>query len=305
MIRFAWMIILLVGFEECSSPTPSQNNAVAKLYETESFKNYWYSGTAEISSYKLDQSRYGENRAGKAMLIFVTEDFSRKKQVKLDEPTAAGEGKVSVLKMNFTKNFVTGIYPYSMMLSVFSPISRNVQPHPLKVTMSSQEWCGQVFSQMNLYGKKFEIMGHSYFEQEGESKTSLAATWLEDELWNVIRLDPENLPVGNVEIIPGLFFTRLKHTDLKLLKATIDKSENGQEVYYSINLPEQQRRLVIRYHKEFPHKILGWVESFIERGQNQQTSAVLDKTIRIDYWKKNKNEFRYLRDSLGLSPTNF
>ena len=304
-MRFICMIFILAGFEECSSPTPSQKNGVSKLYETGSFKAYWYSGTAEISSYKLNQSRYGENRAGKAMLIFVTEDFSRKKQVKLDDPSTAGEDKVSVLKMNFTKSFVTGIYPYSMMLSVFSPISRNLQPHSLKVTMSSQEWCGQVFSQMNLYGKRFEIMGHSYFEQDGESKTSLAATWLEDELWNVIRLDPENLPVGNVEIIPGLFFTRLKHTDLKLLKATIDKSENGQEVHYSINLPEQERRLVIRYHKEFPHKILGWVESFTERGQNQQTSAVLDKTIRIDYWKKNKNEFRYLRDSLGLSPTNF
>lgn len=305
MIRFAWIIIILAGFGECSSPTPSQKNAVEKLYEKESFKDYWYSGTAEISSYKLDQSRYGENRAGKAMLIFVTEDFSRKKQVKLDEPTAAGEDKVSVLKMNFTKNFVTGIYPYSMMLSVFSPISRNLQPHSLKVTMSSQEWCGQVFFQMNLNGNKFEIMGHSYFEQEGESKTTLAATWLEDELWNAIRLDPENLPEGNIEIIPGLFFTRLGHTDLKMLKATIDKSENGQEVHYSINLPEQERRLVIRYQKEFPHKILGWTELFTERGQNQQTSAVLEKTIRIDYWTKNKSEFRFLRDSLGLSPTNF
>ncbi len=305
MIRFTCMIIILAGFNECSSPPPSQNNVIAKLYETESFKAYWYSGTAEVNSYKLDQSRYGENRAGKAMLIFVTEDFSRKKQVKLDDPSTIGEDKISVLKMNFTKNFVTGIYPYSMMLSVFSPISRNLQPHSLKVTMSSQEWCGHVFSQMSLDGNKFKIIGHSYFEQEGESKATLAATWLEDELWSVIRLEPENLPVGNIEIIPGLFFTRLKHTELKLLRAIIDKNENGQEVLYSINLPEQDRRLVIRYQKEFPHKILGWVESFTERGQNQQTIAVLDKTIRIDYWKKNMNEFRYFRDSLGLSPTNF
>jgi len=42
---------------------------------SQEFKDYWYAGKAEISSYKLEQARYGELRDGTAALIFVTEDF--------------------------------------------------------------------------------------------------------------------------------------------------------------------------------------------------------------------------------------
>lgn len=305
MKRLPIILFALAIFEGCSPPTSRQNDGIPALYETDQFKSYWYAGKAELSSFELTQSRYGENHKGKAMLIFVTEDFSKKKQVKLDDPSRAGNDKTSVLKLNFTKNFVTGIYPYSMMLSVFSPVSRNQQPHSLKVTMSSQEWCGNVFSQINLVRNKYTYVGHSYFETEGDEIISLQNVLLEDELWNIIRLDPENLPTGEVKIIPGFFFSRLRHTHLKVLRSTISNNEHDGEMTCTVNLPEQERTLVIRYQKKFPHKILGWAESFTERGKKLQTTAVLDKTIIVDYWTKNKNEFQYLRDSLGLSPNNF
>ena len=192
-----------------------------------------------------------------------------------------------------------------MMLSVFSPIEKAPYAHALKITMSSQEWCGHVFSQMNLGGSRYSFVGHSYFEKEGEERFSLKSDILEDELWNAIRLDPENLPIGDVKLIPGLFFTRLKHSDLKSLNASIGKSESGDVVSYALSIPDQERNLIIHYQKKFPHKILGWEESFCEHGQKRETRAVLDKTLVIDYWRKNKNEFQYLRDSLGLSPNNY
>src|SRR6266550_1243897 len=77
---------------------------------TEEFKNYWYAGKAEISSYKLKQARYGEIHDGNAVMVFVTEDFSKSKQVKLDHPEKAGDDKLPVLKLNLVKKFVTGIY---------------------------------------------------------------------------------------------------------------------------------------------------------------------------------------------------
>ena len=83
------------------------------------------------------------------------------------------------------------------------------------------------------------------------------------------------------------------------------KSERGEVVSYAVSLPDQERNLVIHYQKQFPHKILGWEETFNEHGQKRETRAVLDKTLVTDYWRKNKNEFRYLRDSLGLSPNNY
>jgi len=103
------------GAKERKELSPSQSSELS-----DEFKNYWYAGKAELSSYKLQQARYGEIHSGTAVLVFVTEDFSKSKQVKLDHPENAGNDKLPVLKLNFTKKFVTGIYPYSMMMSAFS-----------------------------------------------------------------------------------------------------------------------------------------------------------------------------------------
>jgi hypothetical protein len=278
-----------------------QGSKSERTYERENFKQYWYAGAAEINTYQLTQARYGEPRRGKAVLIFVTEDFSKSKQVKLDDPSEAGSDKVSVLKLNTTKNFITGIYPYSMMQSVFTPVNRHQAPNSLKTSMSSQEWCGHVFTQLNLRGNQVDVNSFSYFEQESDKSYSVKATLLEDEIWNIIRLEHTALPTGNFEIIPGLFFTRLSHSELKPQPASATKSESGSLITYTVTIPDQRRSLSIQFDKVFPYKIVGWEEKFMERGVQQVTKASLDKTLVTDYWAKNKNEFQYLRDSLNLS----
>lgn len=272
-------------------------------YDSDEFRNYWYGGKAEVNSYHLSQSRYGENREGKAMLIFVTEGFSKSKQVKLDDPEAAGADKVTTLKLNYTKNFVTGIYPYSMMLSSFTPVSRNQFPNTLKVTMSSQEWCGHVFSQINLDKNKYKVDSYSYFEQEGDQHFAVDKVLLEDELFNLIRLDPDLIPQGKIKILPGLFFTRLGHKDLKPMEATLTKKIDTANWTYQLQYPG--RKLTISVENQFPHKILGWEEEFEERGQTYHTTATIDKTLLIDYWRKNSSAFTVLRDSLGLTKNNY
>src|SRR5690606_22038854 len=184
-------------------------------YSSNEFKQYWYGGKAEISSYKLSQSRYGEQREGTAVLVFVTEDFSRTKQVKLDNPDKAANDKVNVLKLNFMKQFVTGVYPYSMMQSVFTPVIRHQDEHSLKTTMSTQEWCGQVYVQMNYSDKGYDVKSHSYFEEEADQSYQIDRAILEDELWNIIRLDHTALPEGTFKIIPALFHSRLNHLATK------------------------------------------------------------------------------------------
>lgn len=113
-----------------------QNNATSHQIPWQKFKEYWYSGKAEITSYKLEQARYGEIHQGQAVLIYVTEDFLPHKQVKADQKS---NNTVSVLKLNATKKFNTGIYPYSVMQSTFFPVSNN--QHAIKITSSIQEWC--------------------------------------------------------------------------------------------------------------------------------------------------------------------
>ncbi|SFC81692.1 hypothetical protein SAMN04487907_10993 [Zunongwangia mangrovi] len=85
------------------------------------FKEYWFDGTAEITSYDLEQARYGEMRQGTAIKIFVKEDFLPEEQVKANETS---ERTFPVLKLNSTKEFITGIYPYSIMESSFFPLHK-------------------------------------------------------------------------------------------------------------------------------------------------------------------------------------
>lgn len=119
--------------------TPLVEDAI-ETASTKEFNNYWYSGKAELNSYELKQSRYGEIRNGEALLIFVTEPFSLNKQVKLDNPRDAGSDQVSVMKLNAVRKFPTGIYDYTISSSTFTPINSKKHPHTLKSNTSIQEW---------------------------------------------------------------------------------------------------------------------------------------------------------------------
>lgn len=300
-MKIAFGVILLYTLLACYKDQ-RDTKTDPPLYQTDEFRKYWHSGLAEVNSYTLSQSRYGENRDGTAVLIFVTEDISKKDHVKLDDAESVSyNDRVNVLKMNFTKNFVTGIYPYSMMLSVFTPVNRAAYPSTLKATMSSQEWCGQVYTQMNLRGKRYAVKSHSYFQQEGDQNFSVRAKLLEDELWNLIRLDHNHLPVGNIEVVPGLFFTRLKHTDLAVQSAFAERLVTDSSFVYSLSFNQLSRKLSIEFQKDFPYKIIRWKEEWTENGKVHQTFAILNKTLHIDYWTKNRNEHLFLRDSLGLN----
>ena len=141
------------------------------------------------------------------MLIFVTEDFLSDKQVKFERGDRTNKVE-SVLKLNFTKKFFTGVYPYSMMSSIFTPVDKNKST--FKVTTSSQEWCGHTFSQLNLKKNQYKGILHSYFMNEGDQEFTLDAALLEDEIWTKIRLNPKDLPTGTIELIPGTMFLRLE-----------------------------------------------------------------------------------------------
>ncbi|UJP64789.1 hypothetical protein [Mongoliitalea daihaiensis] len=262
--------------------------------------NYWFQGKAEISSFQLSQHRYGESRAGQAVLIFVTEDFSRKKHVKLDNPDEAGKDKISVLKMNQTRDFITGIYPYHMMLSAFTPTKEASQG--LKFTASVQEWCGQTFTQFNL-SKKDSYKGklYSYFEKEGDQSINIQGL-MEDELWNLLRINPNQIPLGSARIIPSLFDQRFNHQPFASEEAFIsikDISERRSqlEVIYAKGF----RELRIDFEKTFPFHIMGWEEVTIRsNGQQEKTTATRLAVSTIDYWKHNKIEDEYLRQELRL-----
>ena len=271
------------------------------------FGDYWYQGKAEITSYTLKQARYGELHDGDAVLIFVTEDFSAKKQVKLDRPGEAGDDAVKVLKLNALREFNTGVYPYTVMTSVFTPVYGDRFPRTLKITTSVQEWCGHAFVQLNRLDDRFYVQQYSYFESEGDRVTDLEDAIPEDEIWTTIRLNPDDLPTGNVTMIPGTLYQRFDHTAWRTVNATAilmpDVREPDLMVYNLVYYPELNRTLTIRFKKDFPHEIESWEEvEFAADGTQKElvTTAVLNKRLMLDYWTKNSVSDVKLRAQLGL-----
>jgi len=277
-----------------------------QVEDHEAFSDYWYTGVAEITRYDLAQNHYGEERSGDAVLIYVTEDFLTGKQVKLETP-ANGREYVSVLKLNTVKKFVTGIYDYSMMSSVFTPITVHNWPRSLKSTSSVQEWCGQTFSQLNFMNNRFRVRSYSYFENDGDVAMYLPNRMLEDEIWTRLRLSPDLLPEGEFEIIPSGFDVRTAHRDWQVLKAsgtrndyTGDLFQGEQLQIYKLDYATTGRTLSIIYEAAFPHQIVGWEESRTTPRGTTLSRAVRTDQVRTPYWQQNRVEDEYLRKDLGL-----
>ncbi|MCB0654733.1 MAG: hypothetical protein KDC57_01290 [Saprospiraceae bacterium] len=275
------------------------------------FKSYWYNGEAEITSFDLQQARYGHTYPGQAVMIFVTEDFSKAKQVKLDHPDEAGNDRINVLKLNLTKKFNTGIYPYSMMLSSYLPVEKSGNPHALKVTGTTQEWCGQTFTQLNRKEDGYRMQSNSYFETEGDQQTTIPGNyWLEDELWQQIRIDPDELPVGTVDMVPGILFARLRHERVEPHRAEarfVQEEATNVKVYH-LRYVDITRELVIYFKADFPYRILRWKE-ITENGFGKDksvstTEAIRKETIRLDYWDHHFPEDSIYRQRLKLSSGN-
>lgn len=258
---------------------------------SQQFKSHWFDGRAEISSYELTQSRYGEQRQGKAVLIFVTEDFLKEAQVKANQKSKT---TIPVLKSNRTKSYWTGIYPYSIMSSSFNSLRTK---HPLiKGVASIQEWCGQSYLQLNATKEGFSYTSHSYFEGEADQQLTLEMAITEDDLWNLLRFDPQQLPVGEYKLYPSLERVRLNHIEMKT-EDVIGELKPGE---YVLKTPATGRELRIQFDPAFPYTIEGWTEKFTDKGDDFTSTAKRIHTERRQYWAENNTRFEFLRAPFKL-----
>jgi|APSaa5957512622_1039677.scaffolds.fasta_scaffold90062_1 hypothetical protein len=274
------------------------------------FDDYWYPRGAEISKFSLEQSRYGEIHSGDAVQIFVTEPLNPNLQVKADNKRP---GNIPILKLNFTRKFFTGVYPYSIMTSVFAPIRSDLHPLPLKISFTSQEWCGHVFMQLNLREAGYQVQHRSYFEKESDREFTVDRLLTEDGLWTLIRISPQSLPQGTFKLLPSATFVRLMHKPFKSASATgtltttwRNSLEGNDLLKYQVQIEETGRVLEFWFEKKFPHRIQEWKETgtpLSHFGNKALTTrAVRTHTIMTDYWSKNKNQHRPMLKDLGLKP---
>ena len=290
-------VILLFIFSSCSPEKSVSRNIQNKTEK--SYSADYFSGKAEVCSYELEKARYDNTHPGEAVLIFVAEPFLPKKQVKADNYQA--QDYVQVLKMNRIDRFVTGIYDYSQFTSVFTPLYRYDPKFPLKITMSSQDWCGQSYMQLN-NNNGFDVLLRSYFEAEGDENIHLEYAIAEDNIFNLIRIDEQLLPTGNFDIIPSFAFKRSSHTKENTFNADATLKRNSDTLIYSYEIPELNRSVEIIFDPKNENRITSWKETYptVFDQEMRTSSYTLKKAQHIPYWEVNKAEDVIFRDSLGL-----
>lgn len=257
---------------------------------------YWYQGQGELNVYDLQQNRYQGIHPGQVLLIFVTEDFLADQQVKNDNYKQPNS--TPVLKLNAISRFTTGLYDYSLMTSVFTPVKNSGFGHTIKLTHTAQDWCGQAFSQINLRKGKYQHQLRSYFENEADQENTIAATLLEDEILNRIRMNWQALPQGNLPVVPSMNFLRLRHKPFQAYTATLALADYtgtdfpGENLkVYSIRYPELDRQLDIVFHAAPPYLIEGWKDTYPSAFDNQTRSTIAKRTSTVleTYWSQNAN----------------
>ena len=298
---YGFLTFALVGTASCQESSgggeKTETSQGAEKADWKEVQKVW-SGAAELSRYEFKINRYGEDREGEAVLIFVREPFLEDRHVK-DE---SGKGQFEVLKMNFMREFRTGLYPYHTMVSVFQPLQEGSAGTALKVTTSAQDWCGHGFMQTDRRAGTLKTEVRSYFEKEdGGTFEEKGAVLLEDEVWTSLRIDPWGLPVGEVKMVPGSLSTRLSHQEPVAATAQTRWLAGSEKdtVIYEISYPESGRKLAIEIQKKLPYSIQAWQES---KGQLSLSSGKLkDQVSNSDYWNYgSEKKGKKLRSKLGF-----
>jgi hypothetical protein len=112
---------------------------------------YWDDGLAEVATYAAERTVYGKKRSFDYTLITVKEDFNEQFNVKTDNYDR--KDLFPVMKVNAFCRIPTDNYPYHYLSSAF--FKREDATQIYKITISSQEWCGNTFKSLNHQGNKY------------------------------------------------------------------------------------------------------------------------------------------------------
>ena len=310
-------LLLLATLALPAAPRPAVSAPAASVPAAKgdpAFGSWWHDGKAELDGYLLTVDRYGAPRRGRAVAIFVTEPFSGTRHVKLDAPDKTPADAVEVLKLNMSRQFQTGIYDYSTMLSVFSQ-TRDFRP--LKIAFSSSEWCGQVYEELNFWSGFIQQKIFSYFEGESsEGKQPSPATGVaEDNLFILLRgFHGPFLKPGEQRAVPfftSAFYRRLAHQNGKWANASIQRLPAPESVtvpagrfvadVYLVR-PADGREGRFHVERAYPHRIVrwSWRAPAGATGPGGTDMGELTGTTRLDYWRTHDPGDEKLLQSIGL-----
>jgi hypothetical protein len=282
------------------------------ILRADDFHNLWYDGNAEISVYDLKENRYDQIRTGRRIMVYVTEPLRRDTLIKPDSPLPQKD-RYDVLKLNDIRKFKTGLYDYSVMTSVFCNVNTQVglpDMNALKISFSSQEWCGNVFEVIKQNPKDIHVKLFSYFESDGEPETVFKTSndlLLEDNLWVMIRELKKPFIKNNTHqtfrLIPSSWQRRKHHESITISTVTILKTNGGivttpagrfECTRFEWNYGKKTTTAMVE--RAWPRKIITWTEP-------DGSSGTLISSTRKPYWTLHGNNDAPLRRDLRIEQT--
>lgn len=305
--------LLWLGLGDARSAPPQEAALTPPSYD-DAFRAHWYDGFAELAGYDLNFRRYGVDRSGVAVTIFVTETFSNAARVKADPGRHPESDELPVMKLNLIQDFPTGVYDYNLMSSSFvalEGINKRPAGSATKISFSSQEWCGHAYAQLLFDAETIRFESHSYFDGEGDQSETLknpARGISEDALFHWARgfAAPAVAPGASaeVQILRSLEEARLEHVPMKWSKAKLSRAAKSQtlkapagsiEVTVASAAIEAGRSWTFYIEKAFPHRLIGWDRS-------DGVTARLLKSERLKYWQLNGPGGEAALKRIGLEP---
>ena len=233
----------------------------------------WNDGSAEVSAYEARDVLYGVPRTSRAVLIVVAEDLSPAKLVKADDPQPGKS--IRVLKLNHVRSIQTGMYAYEQMLSAFLDAPTL---SPVKLSMSSHDWCGNTFVEWRRDRQALSI--RSYFDAIADQDVALRPgdALFYDALPLKLRgLDFVRTRSGTVRLIETLFTIRPAPSPPR--EARLEVRAAGTR--YRVEVTRGDKRDALEFERDFPHRLVRW-----ERADGGVLT--LRSARRVRYWEKNQ-----------------
>ena len=132
-------------------------------------------------------------------------------------------------------------------MTVCTPLWNRNQ-HALKISHSMQEWCGHLYQTQQQ--KRNLSLPPIHFWREADDQFSLPKSWLENELWNLVRIHPEALPTGDIKIVPSFF---AEWAIKPCLTDAFAKLMQGDSIsIYTLTYPQTETRTFLYFNSKFP-----------------------------------------------------
>ncbi len=268
----------VTGLEIVPPPAPLAASGSGELgdggmrLESQAFTGApWDDGLAEVAEYQVQQFRYGELHPGTAVMIVVRENLDPQRAVKagLDSTST-----IPVLKCHWVTSYQTGVYRYEQAMTVFLRRSDAV---PLRLFMTSHEWCGSAAKSWINRGPGSELSIFSYFDGHGDLRQPLALApeaLLADALPVALRAWLTlSTAESSIMLVPSQLEARTVSTTP--IPALMSRRTNNATVLVTVKGDGIREELA--FSAAAPHHLQSWRSL-------DGTIRTLTKIRRFDYW---------------------